>query len=153
MSDATPREGHCRCGRVRMLIRANLLLTMACHCRGCQRMTASAFSLSALFPATALEIATGEVADGGLQGASRHRFCAFCKSWLFTHPEGLPHFVSVRSTLFDDARLTTPFIETCTDEKLVWASTAATHSFTKFPQPTQLGPLLEEFRQLVAESP
>lgn len=26
------------------------ILTMACHCRGCQRMSASAFSLTAMFP-------------------------------------------------------------------------------------------------------
>ena len=31
-------------------------LTMACHCTGCQRMTASAFSLSAAFPGNGFSV-------------------------------------------------------------------------------------------------
>ncbi len=45
-----PREGGCRCDRVRLAITAPPILTAACHCTGCQRMTGSAFSLSAAIP-------------------------------------------------------------------------------------------------------
>ena len=51
-----PLEGGCRCGRVRLLIGAPPLLTMACHCTGCQRMSASAFSLSAAIPSEAFTV-------------------------------------------------------------------------------------------------
>ena len=39
---------------------ARPLITMACHCTGCQRMTASAFSLSALYPSGGFEVTEGE---------------------------------------------------------------------------------------------
>jgi hypothetical protein len=39
-----PIEGGCRCGRVRFRLAEQPWLEAACHCRGCQRMTASAFS-------------------------------------------------------------------------------------------------------------
>ncbi len=97
-----PQEGRCRCGQVRFRITAPPLLTMACHCTGCQRMTGSAFSLSAAIPSEGFAVTQGEPVIGGLHGPSRHYFCPHCLSWLFTRPEGLDHFVNVRSTMLDD---------------------------------------------------
>ena len=52
MNEQNPEaNGGCRCAQVRFSISAPPLLTMACHCTGCQKMTASAFSLSAAIPA------------------------------------------------------------------------------------------------------
>ena len=45
-----PWAGGCRCDRLRLLITEAPLVTMACHCAGCQRMSASAFSLSIQLP-------------------------------------------------------------------------------------------------------
>lgn len=51
-----PCEGSCRCGQVRLKINAKPLLTMACHCTGCQRMTAGPYSLSAAIPSEGFEV-------------------------------------------------------------------------------------------------
>lgn len=123
------------------------LVTMACHCTGCQRMTASAFSLSSLYPAGAFEITAGEPVIGGLRGATRHFFCPSCLSWLFTRPEGLPDFINVRATMLDDARSFRPFVETYTSEKLPWATTGARHAFERFPPPESFPALLAEFAE------
>ncbi len=135
MSDwKLPREGGCRCGRVRLRISAPPLLTMACHCTGCQRMSSSAFSLSAAIPTEGFSVIQGEPVIGGLHGATRHYFCPYCMSWMFTRAEGLDMFVNLRPTMLDDpSGFSTPFIETYTSEKLPWATTAAVHSFEKFP--------------------
>lgn len=45
------RDGGCRCGQVRFRVSGAPKVTMACHYRGCQQMTASAFLLSALYVA------------------------------------------------------------------------------------------------------
>ena len=45
-----PWHGACRCGAVTLRIGAPPILTMACHCRGCQKMTGGAFSLSVAIP-------------------------------------------------------------------------------------------------------
>lgn len=146
MTDRTPsRKGQCRCGQVQFEVTAEPLLTMACHCTGCQRMTASAFSLSTLYPSNGFKVTSGEPVIGGLQGGTRHYFCAYCKSWLFTRPEGMDGFVNVRATMMDDAQSFRPFIETYTDEKLTWATTPAIHRFKKFPLPEDYPALLAEF--------
>jgi hypothetical protein len=138
-------HGECRCGRVRFCVAGEPLMTMACHCTGCQRMTGSAFSLSSLYPADAFQVTAGEPILGGLREATRHFFCPDCLSWLFTRPAGLPDFVNVRSTLLDNAPTYRPFIETFTSEKLDWATTGAAHSFIQFPPPESFPNLIASF--------
>ena len=141
----TPRDGGCRCGKVRFRITAPPLLTMACHCTGCQRMTGSAFSLSAAFPSDGFTVTQGDPVIGGLHGPIRHYCCGYCMSWLFTRPDGMDWFVNVRATMFDDPARFVPFIETCAGEKLPWVTTPATHSFPQFPTVDQWTELTAEF--------
>ena len=139
------REGGCRCGQVRFHVTGKPVITMACHCTGCQRMTASAFSLSALYASGCFEVVQGEPVIGGLHGPTRHFFCPHCMSWLFTRPEGLDDFVNIRATMLDDAKDFAPFIETYTSEALPWAKTPAAHSFEKFPPMEVYPELVTEF--------
>ena len=69
-SEFFPLEGGCRCGQVRFRIAAPPIITTACHCTGCQRMSASAFSLSAAIPSVAFLVIQGEPVIGGLHGLS-----------------------------------------------------------------------------------
>lgn len=140
-----PWTGACRCGRVTFRVSAPPIGTMACHCRGCQRMTASAYSLSAIFPASGFEVTAGEPVIGGLHGDSRHFHCEYCKSWLFTRPAGMDDFVNVRATMLDDCAWFEPFAEMCTSEGLPWAKTGARHSFAGMPGMDELAPLAAEF--------
>lgn len=144
---STPHKikGHCRCGQVEFELSAKPMITMACHCTGCQKMTSSAFSLSSLFPNDAFSITSGEPAIGGLHGSTRHFFCGHCMSWLFTRPEGMDDLVNVRSTMLEDSQTCKPFVETYTDEKLEWATTGAVHSFCKFPPQETFPQLLQEY--------
>jgi hypothetical protein len=141
------RIGKCRCGQIQFEVESEPIMTMACHCKGCQRMSASAFSLSALHPTDGFKITLGEPVMGGTHGTTRHYFCAYCMSWLFTRPEGMDEFVNIRVTMMDDAQFFSPFIETYTDEKLSWATTPAVHSFEKFPPPESFPALLSEFAE------
>jgi len=138
-------EGGCRCGRVRVRVSAPPLLTMACHCTGCQRMSSSAFSLSAAYPAEAFEVTAGEPVIGGLHGEAHHYFCGHCMSWMFTRTEGMDWFVNLRATMLDDPSGFRPFIETWTREKLPWAATPAIHSFEALPPMEAFEGLLKEF--------
>ncbi|MBS0416559.1 MAG: GFA family protein [Proteobacteria bacterium] len=139
-----PWQGGCRCNQVRFEIKLPPLLTMACHCTGCQRMSASAFSLSVAIPTAGFGVTTGEPVIGGLHGNPRHFFCPHCLTWMFTRPDGLD-FVNVRATLLDNSRWVTPFIETYTSEKLPWAGTPAVHKYDAFPPPQDYGRLIAEF--------
>ncbi|WP_456237541.1 GFA family protein [Jannaschia ovalis] len=145
MTPPPTRVGECRCGRVRLRATAAPLITSACHCRGCQRMTASAFLLSALLPSDAFEVA-GATRIGGLHGPEQHHHhCDHCCSWLFTRIEGMPEFVNLRATMFDAPDWCVPFLETARDEALPWVATPAIRSFGGLP-PADLYPeLMAEF--------
>ena len=139
-----PWEGACRCGQVKIRVSAPPIMTGACHCTGCQRMSASAFSLSVGIPSEGFAVTQGEPVIGGLHGASKHYFCGHCMSWMFTRPEGIDWFVNLRPTMLDDPGWFTPFIETWTNEKLPWATTPAVHSYAALPA-------FDEYEGLVAE--
>ena len=146
-----PWEGGCRCGQVRLKISAPPLVTMACHCAGCQKMSSSAFSLSAAIPSDGFEVVQGEPVIGGLHGATRHYFCPRCMSWMFTRPEGMDFFVNLRPTMLDDASWFTPFIETFTSEGLPWAATGAPHSYEAFPPFEAFDGLIQDYAEQAAK--
>ena len=141
-----PWEGGCRCGEVRFRVTRPPLLASACHCTGCQAMSASAFSLSLGLPADGFEVTQGEPEIGGLHGAEiHHHHCPRCKSWMFTRVEGLDWFVNLRPSLLDDHGWFVPFAEFWTREKLPWASTPARHSFDGVPGLDGFEPLVKAY--------
>lgn len=141
-----PWNGGCRCGAVRVRVTKPPLLAAACHCSGCQSMSASAFSLSLAVPADGFEVIAGEPVLGGLN-RDMHHFCPACMTWLFTRPLGMDWFVNVRPSLLDDHRWFVPFIETWTSEKLPWATTPARHSFETVPELPAFEPLIAEYAE------
>ena len=148
MSDwKLPWSARCRCEQIRMTISAPPLITMACHCTGCQRMTASAYSLSIAVPVEGFAVTAGEPVIGGLHGPDRHHHCPFCKSWLFTRPEGLDFMVNVRASMLEDPSWFQPYVETSRAEGFPWAETGAVHSFPGNPDAEAFGPLVAEFAQ------
>jgi len=145
-SPGAPLAGQCRCGKVRIALSAAPIMTAACHCRGCQRMSASAFSLTAMVAPAAFEVTAGETVRGGAKTPQLdHRFCPDCMSWMFTRIAGVEDFLNVRAAMLDDPRWSEPFIETMTSERLPWATTPARHSYAHFPPPEDYGRLLAAF--------
>ena len=143
-----PLEGGCRCDAVRIRVTQAPIMTMACHCNGCQRMSSSAFSLTAICLTTAFEVTKGEPVIGGLHGAdAKHFFCGHCMTWMFTRPTGIDHIVNVRPSMFDDHAWFRPFAESYTKAKLPWVNTGAVRSFEEFPPMESYGQLVEEFAQ------
>jgi hypothetical protein len=139
-----PWQGGCRCGAVRFTVSAPPLVTMACHCRGCQRMSASAFSLSVAIPAGGFAVTEGETVLGGA-GRDMHHFCPLCMSWLFTRIPGMDAFVNVRATMLDDPSWYVPYIETFRGEGLPWAFTGAARSYDGLPEPSEFDALIAAF--------
>lgn len=141
----TTREGGCRCGEVRFRISQAPLLTAACHCKGCQRMTGGPYSLSAAVPHAGFEVTAGETVIGGVGEPAMHHHCPRCKSWVFTRPSGLP-FVNVRTPMLDDPGGLEPFVETQTADRLPFTATGATHTFDGLPPEAAWPELMSEYR-------
>ncbi len=143
-----PWDGGCRCGAVRIRVTAPPMITGACHCTGCQKMSASAYSLTVTVPGGALTVTEGETVIGGLHGAEvHHHHCDRCKSWIYTTVEGMEFFVNLRATMLDDHGWVTPFVELWTREKLPWAGTGAAHAFETSPDMAGWQALIAEFAE------
>lgn len=141
-----PAGGGCRCAATRFEIRAAPMMTLACHCRDCQRLSASAFSLGAMIPAEGFRIVAGTPVERSLPGSLRHHFfCPECMTWMYTKVEGSEARVNIRPTLCDDAFWVAPYVEMMTRDRLAWAETCAVHSYAAFPTPAELGDLLAGF--------
>ena len=144
--ETLPLAGRCRCGRVTFEVTAPPVMTAVCHCTGCQRMSSSAFSLTAIFPAEAFSVVTGETVTGGLRGPDlQHHFCPDCMTWMFTRIAGVDALVNVRPTLLDDHGWFSPFLETMAADRLDWVETPARHSFDGMPTMEEFTALVEAF--------
>ena len=142
-----PLKGSCRCGQVEVAVTKPPLATSACHCRGCQKMSSSAYSLTAIIPSDGFAVTKGEPVLGGLHGPDcHHYFCPHCMTWMFTRAEGMDWFVNVRPTLFDDTDWFRPFMETYTSTRLPFAGTGAVHSFPEFPPMEAYEGLVKEYQ-------
>ncbi len=137
--------GSCRCGRVRIEVSAPPLVTMACHCRGCQKMSASAYSLSVAVPVAGFRVVEGVPVLGGMKGETEHLFCPDCLTWMFSRPPRLDFMVNLRTPMLDDPSALAPFIATCTAEKLPWVEIRAPHAYPGFPPMADMERLLGEY--------
>ena len=147
MDQADPKAnaGGCRCGAARFAVTGDPLITVACHCHGCQKMTAGPFSLSSLYAADAFTLTAGETVRGGAGTGPDHQFCPKCLSWVFTIPDGMDGYVNVRSTLLDDYAGHAPFAEFYLDEGLPRMSSGARHSFGHAPDSAGFRQLIQDF--------
>jgi hypothetical protein len=142
------KSGQCRCADITFVAKGPAMLTMACHCKGCQRMTGGAFSLSAMYTSANFEVLTGQPTVGGMKASPAHYMCPNCSSWIFTRVASpMGDLVNVRAPMFDEPDQSAPFIETCALEKLHWINFGVKHSFDKFPSGEQFGALLSEFKE------
>lgn len=138
-----PWSASCLCGAVKMAITSSPLLSLACHCKGCQKLTSSAYSMAFIVPESGFEVTEGEPVLGGLHGEHKQYYCEYCKSWLFTLPAQMDTIVNVRSTILDDASWVVPFIDIETADKLPGVVTGAKMSFEGTPP-------MEEFTAIAA---
>src|SRR4051812_45126931 len=100
-----PKTAACACGALTVTVTAPPQMVHACACGECQRGTGSAFSYSAFFPQSAVNI-RGEhkvwrrSSDAGRWSESS--FCPTCGVTVFTRLEALPDVVCVSAGCFND---------------------------------------------------
>ncbi|MEL6783516.1 MAG: GFA family protein [Pseudomonadota bacterium] len=129
-----PLHGSCLCGAVRVRLTAAPLLTIACHCRSCQKFSASAYSLTIMFPVEAFSC-SGALDQGGLGlEGKNHFFCQSCKNFIYSRLDAAPQRVNLRTSILDEASSFVPFVEVMTDSKMAWATVPAKHSFETVPE-------------------
>ncbi|SDW64012.1 Uncharacterized conserved protein [Ruegeria halocynthiae] len=129
-----PYTGACLCGAVQIRVAVSPLLTMACHCRDCQKLSASAYTLTTMFPRGGFSC-TGDLVRGGLGSGGRvHFFCKSCLNFVYSQIGGTSERINLRTSMLEQAASFEPFVEVMTDEKMPWAHVPTIHSYPRFPE-------------------
>lgn len=103
-----PITGGCQCGALRYEISAVPVQIYVCHCRECQKQSASAFGISLLFPHAAFRLTSGAAkswsrpTDGG-----RSLKCWFCpdcgaRLWHEYDDVAAPEMITVKGGSLDE---------------------------------------------------
>jgi hypothetical protein len=115
--------GGCQCGAVRYLLRRESIAVYACHCKECQKQSASAFGLSLPFAREELEL-TGETeswrrpTDSG--SFTTGWFCPKCGSRLFHVSDRAPARGTLKAGTLDDTSQLEPRFHIWTSRKQPW---------------------------------
>lgn len=147
MSDwQLPWNASCLCERVTMRITAPPVMAMACHCRGCQKLTSGPYSLTLMIPKSGFSVTSGETVIGGLhRDDGRQHYCPHCLGWLYTTGASLQGFVNFRATMLDDASWVRPFIDTMTAEQLSGVVSGAARAFAAWPAESDHPELMQAY--------
>ena len=120
----TNLTGCCSCGRVTYQISQELLFTLACHCRDCQRSTGSAFVIHLVVAERDFEISgttSLSILPTGSGGGREVHFCSECGTsiWCryFYHKVAV---IAVRGGTLDDTNVVRPQAHIFTRSKLSW---------------------------------
>nr|WP_086938573.1 GFA family protein [Thaumasiovibrio occultus] len=94
-----PLKGECQCGNVSYALYAAPLMVMACHCRECQKLSTSPFSITAVVDAKDISF-TGElqswerIAESG--NRNRALFCPNCGNRIYHFNPDAPETVKLK---------------------------------------------------------
>jgi len=120
-------KGGCLCGAVRYEA-SDPVVTAVCHCKHCQKISGSAFSLNVLFAddKVRFEGATHHYLDTGDSGKHLQRhFCPKCGSSLYTKAEALPGLTIVKAGTLDDTSGVKPAVQLYCERAQAWAPLAS----------------------------
>ena len=120
-----PIEGSCQCGQITYTLHKAPKKVVACHCRQCQKMATSPFSVTAFVDTADIEF-HGElsqwsrVADSGNTNIAM--FCPNCGNRVYHYNPEDPQSVKLKLKPVDleDDRLFEPTVHTWVSEKLDW---------------------------------
>jgi hypothetical protein len=98
--------GRCQCGAVRYEISGDRLSLYVCHCRECQKQSASAFGISVIFPRPGFRVTQGTPKWWSRPTDSGHTlecaFCADCGSRLWHQGEYFAEKIVVKGGSLDE---------------------------------------------------
>lgn len=116
-------EGGCQCGQMRYVIATRPRVVYCCHCRECQKQSASAFGMS--IPVRANEFtATGRLArwerPTDLGTRTRCFFCPECGSRVYHQGSASPDRMTVKAGSLDDTSWLRPSAHIWVSRKRPW---------------------------------
>jgi hypothetical protein len=116
-------RGSCQCGQVSYETTEPALISLICHCKDCQKLSASAYSTTLTYRAEAL-VVTGElkrwvrIAESGTLNAAY--FCPECGNRIFHENPNDPALRRLKPGTLDSDPIPTPQIHVWVSRKQPW---------------------------------
>lgn len=118
-----PLRGACQCGGVTYELLSEPLAMVACHCRECQKLSTSAFSITALVPADSVRF-HGEMKDWSRSSDSGNinaaKFCPTCGNRIYHYNPDEPDKLKLKISNIEDPGLIRPTAHFWVSEKQGW---------------------------------
>ncbi len=118
-----PITGSCQCGQVRYQLLAAPSMVVACHCKQCQKLSTSAFSITAMVDTENVSF-QGEMSEwrraadsGNISGA---KFCPNCGNRIYHFNPDEPDKLKLKPSNLSDTRLIQPSAHVWVSEKQEW---------------------------------
>jgi len=118
-----PVEGSCQCGGVKYQLLSEPLVIIACHCKECQKLSTSAFSITAMVNVDTVRF-EGEMKEwrrtaesGNINGA---RFCPTCGNRIYHFNPDDPSKIKLKPSNLSDTSLIQPTVHVWVSEKQDW---------------------------------
>lgn len=118
-----PVKGACQCGGVSYELLKPPAMVVACHCKECQKLSTSAFSITAMINADDIRF-SGEMrdwqrkADSG--NVSAAKFCPTCGNRIYHYNPADPQKLKLKPSNLSDTRLIQPTAHIWVSEKQDW---------------------------------
>ena len=123
MSTLYPISGSCQCQQVRYQLLAAPEKVMACHCKGCQKLSTSPFSMTAFVKSEHLCF-QGEMkqwdrkADSGNTNSAF--FCSGCGNRIYHLNPDQPDIIKLKPGTLKDTSILNPTIHLWVSQKQDW---------------------------------
>jgi len=118
-----PIQGSCQCGGVTYQLLEPPLMVAACHCRECQKLSTSAFSITAIVKASAVEF-SGDMSDWSRSSESGNinaaKFCPTCGNRMYHFDPQAPEKLKLKPSNLSDTRVIDPSMHIWVSEKQDW---------------------------------
>lgn len=118
-----PIKGSCQCGAVSYRLLAPPQMVVACHCKECQKLSTSAFSITAIVRAEDVEF-SGELSHwqrGSASGnISAAKFCGRCGNRIYHYNPAEPQSIKLKPSNLEDTRIIQPSAHAWVSEKQDW---------------------------------
>ncbi|KKD01747.1 lipoprotein [Photobacterium halotolerans] len=126
MSEVTyPIHGACQCGGVTYTLLAPPAMVVACHCKECQKLSTSAFSITAMVDAKDV-VFKGVMADWSRPADSGNisaaKFCPTCGNRIYHFNPEQPDAIKLKPSNLSDTRVIQPTAHAWVSEKQDWFS-------------------------------
>jgi hypothetical protein len=118
-----PISGSCQCGGVKYTLLSEPNLIAVCHCKECQKLSTSAFSITAMVDASTI------VFEGDMQEWSRSsdsgnvsfaKFCATCGNRIYHFNPAEPEKIKLKPSNLSDTSIIQPTVHIWVSEKQDW---------------------------------